>query len=83
MEQMEIKSAEERRELRERIEPHLLMTSEVEEILNVSRARLTQLTKEGKLVPLKYGTYLKEDVYAYKEAFDHARNNNMWLKEFE
>jgi len=52
----------------------LVVTSkEVIEILDIKRARLSQIVKSGKLTPIKKNIYLLSDVLKRKEQQDELR----------
>lgn len=44
------------------------MTSkEVVEFLGISRMRLSQLSREGKITPIREGIYLRDDIEAFQK----------------
>lgn len=79
----DISSEMKRKEKREYIRKEVMSTSEVLEFLGFSRVRLHQLLDKGVLEQISYSLYLKDDILAYKQAFDEARANNKWLKDFK
>lgn len=78
-----MKGAQARKKMRESISKELVSTTEAEDILGVGRQRINVYVQEGRLTPVKRGTFLKDDIYAFRDAFKEARNNGKWLTDFE
>lgn len=51
----------------------VLTSKEVTEILDIKRARLSQMAKSGKLIPIKKNVYLLSDVLKRKELQEELR----------
>jgi hypothetical protein len=51
----------------------VLTSKEVTEILDIKRARLSQMAKSGKLIPIKKNVYLLSDVLKRKEQQEELR----------
>ncbi len=51
----------------------VLTSKEVTEILDIKRARLSQMVKSGKLMPIKKNVYLLSDVLKRKEQQEELR----------
>jgi plasmid maintenance system antidote protein VapI len=60
-------SEKEREKLRNEIREQTLSSKEVLEMLGVSRERLKQIVRSGRIIPIRRGIYLKADVLAYIE----------------
>ncbi|WP_238884558.1 helix-turn-helix domain-containing protein [Clostridium sp. YIM B02551] len=56
-----------REELIKLISEHTMESSEVIEYLGISKQRLSDMNRQGKLIAVKKGIYLKEDVEKRKE----------------
>lgn len=57
----------EREDLIKLIQDTTMDSAEVAEFLGISRQRLSDMNRTGKLVAIKKGIYLKQDVLARKE----------------
>ncbi len=58
----------------DRMIKELVLTSkEVTEVLDIKRARLSQMAKSGKLMPIKKNVYLLSDVLMRKEQQEELR----------
>ncbi len=68
---------------RNEVKSEIVSTGEAMEILEISRPRLHQLKARGIFEQVGYGVFLKADITAYKIAFDAARENNEWLRDFK
>lgn len=62
-----------REELIELIQTNTMDSAEVVEFLGISRQRLSDMNRTGKLVAVKKGIYLKQDVIARKEEQEDLR----------
>jgi len=62
-----------RDELIKLIKDNTMDSSEVVEYLGVSKQRLSDMNRNGKLVAVKKGIYLKQDVEARKNEQDELR----------
>lgn len=51
----------------EEIKNSVITSREVTELLGISRARLSQLVKTGKLIPIKKNLFLTSDILVRKE----------------
>jgi hypothetical protein len=51
----------------------VLTSKEVTEILDIKRSRLSQMSKSGKLIPIKKNVYLLSDVLKRKEQQEELR----------
>lgn len=80
---MDYKSPQEREGIRNYIKDNIMTTTEAMEYLGVTRMRLNTYSREGRLEQISRGIFLKADVIAFKEAFDKAREEGKWLKEFK
>lgn len=58
----------------EEIRTNVVTSREVLELLGISRARLSQLVKAGKLKPLKSNLFLTNDILERKEQQIHLRH---------
>ncbi|WP_039242705.1 hypothetical protein [Clostridium botulinum] len=63
----------EREELIKLIKDNTMDSTEVVEFLGISRQRLSDMNRTGKLVAVKKGIYLKQDVVARKEEQEALR----------
>lgn len=63
-----------REELIELIQSGTMESSEVVEYLGISKQRLSDMNRTGKLVAVKKGIYLKQDVEARKAVQDELRD---------
>ncbi|WP_373896415.1 type IV toxin-antitoxin system AbiEi family antitoxin domain-containing protein [Virgibacillus sp. CBA3643] len=61
-------SEKERKKRREKIEKEVVTSAEALEILGLSRMRLNQFVNEGRIIQIKRGLYLKDDIYAFIES---------------
>lgn len=61
-------SEEEREKRRNQIRKEILTSKEALEILGFSRARLNQIVKDGRIIPIRSGIYLKDDIIAFKKS---------------
>jgi predicted XRE-type DNA-binding protein len=55
------------------IRDQVLTSKEVTEVLDIKRARLSQMAKSGKLIPIKKNVYLLSDVLKRKEQQEELR----------
>ena len=51
----------------------VLTSKEVTDLLDIKRARLSQMAKSGKLIPIKKNVYLLSDVLKRKEQQEELR----------
>ena len=63
-----VMSSEEREKRRNQIREEIISSKEALEILGFSRARLNQIVKEGRIIPIRSGIYLKDDIIAFKKS---------------
>lgn len=63
-----VMSEEEREKRRNQIRKEILTSKEALEILGFSRARLNQIVKDGRIIPIRSGIYLKDDIIAFKKS---------------
>ncbi|CAG7841156.1 hypothetical protein CLOHAE12215_02580 [Clostridium haemolyticum] len=63
-----------REELIKLIQDNTMDSAEVTEFLGISRQRLSDMNRTGKLVAIKKGIYLKQDVFARKKEQEELRN---------
>ena len=63
-----VMSEEEREKRRNQIRNEILTSKEALEILGFSRARLNQIVKDGRIIPIRSGIYLKDDIIAFKKS---------------
>ncbi|MCD3223821.1 helix-turn-helix domain-containing protein [Clostridium botulinum] len=63
----------EREDLIKLIQDTTMDSAEVAEFLGISRQRLSDMNRTGKLVAVKKGIYLKQDVIARKEEQEDLR----------
>ena len=79
-----MKSKKERKERREQIASEILTSKEVLEILGVSRMRLNQYVKDGRIDPIRQGLYLKDDVLAVQEEREQLmKEQPNWFERFQ
>ncbi|MCD3217447.1 helix-turn-helix domain-containing protein [Clostridium botulinum] len=64
----------EREDLIKLIQDTTMDSAEVAEFLGISRQRLSDMNRTGKLVAIKKGIYLKQDVFARKKEQEELRN---------
>lgn len=76
-------SAEEREKKRNQIAAEIVTTKQITEELGISRMRLSQYVSSNRIRPITRGIYLKDDIIAFTKAFEEARENKTWLREFE
>lgn len=50
----------------EEIRSEILSSREALEILGFSRMRLSQISRDGRITPIRDGIYLKDDIIAFK-----------------
>lgn len=62
-----------RDELIELIQDETMDSAEVVEYLGISKQRLSDMNRQGKLIAIKKGIYLRQDVEARKEIQDELR----------
>jgi len=62
-----------REELIKLIEKYIMTPTEVTEYLGISKQRLSDMNRAGKLVAVKKGIYLRQDVEARKAEQDELR----------
>ncbi|EDS76615.1 conserved hypothetical protein [Clostridium botulinum C str. Eklund] len=63
-----------REELIKLIQDNTMESKEVVECLGISKQRLSDMNRTGKLIAVKKGIYLKQDVLARKEEQEELRN---------
>lgn len=63
-----------RSELIKLIQENTMESKEVLEYLEISKQRLSNMNRTGKLVAVKKGVYLKQDVLARKEEQEELRD---------
>mgnify|MGYP001317651562 CR=1 FL=1 len=63
-----VKSAKEREKKRKQIRKEIISSKEALEILGFSRMRLSQIVNEGRIIPIRNGIYLKDDIIAFKKS---------------
>jgi len=78
-----VESAEQRKNKREAIIDSIMSSGDAQNYLDISRQRLNVFVQEGKLTPIHKGVFLKDDIYAFKNAFDKAREQGTWLRDFK
>ncbi|MCD3234276.1 DNA-binding protein [Clostridium botulinum D/C] len=61
-------------ELIKLIQENIMESREVLECLGISKQRLSNMNKQGKLIAIKKGIYLKQDVLARKEEQGELRD---------
>lgn len=61
---------EERDRKRDEIRDAIISSKEALEILGFTRVRLSQIVADGRIVPIRSGIYLKDDILAFKENRD-------------
>lgn len=62
-----MKSEKQRKKIRQKIAEQILFSKEAQEMLQVSRERLNQFVKDGRVEPIRKGVYLKDDILALVE----------------
>ena len=63
-----VMSEAEREKRRNQIRKEIISSKEALEILGFSRARLNQIVKDGRIIPIRSGIYLKDDIIAFKKS---------------
>lgn len=61
-------TAKERQKKRDTIRNQIISSKEAIEILGFSRTRLNQIVNDGRIIPIRDGIYLKDDIIAFKES---------------
>jgi hypothetical protein len=62
-----MKSRKERDKLRKEIAAAIVSSKEALDMLGFSRMRLSQIVQEERIVPIRSGIYLKDDILAFIE----------------
>ena len=65
---VKMRNAEEREKRRNQIREEILSSKEAIEILGLSRMRLSQIVNDGRIIPIRKGIYLKDDIIAFKKS---------------
>jgi hypothetical protein len=63
-----IDTAEKREKRRNQIREEIISSKEAIDILGFSRTRLNQIVTDGRIVPIRKGIYLKDDIIAFRDS---------------
>lgn len=76
-------TVEDRREKRRLISKNIMTSKETAEFMGITRQRLNRIVQDGRLPFIQNDCFMTDDIIAYQKAFDEARRNKTWLREFE